>query len=68
MLITGLAPHALLGLLSCRTQDDQLRGVYYPQWAGLSNINHEFKKCPTGLSAACSYGDIFPIEAPSSLT
>ena len=35
-----LAPHGLLSLLSCRTQDHQPRGWHHPQWAGLSHINH----------------------------
>jgi len=44
-----LAPHGLLHLLSHGTQDHQPRGGTWPTTAGPSPVNHQLRKCPTGL-------------------
>lgn len=64
-----LAPHALLGLLSCRTQDDQLclgctthSGLDPP--TSIMNLKNVPQACLQPLLKEA----FFPIEAPSSLT
>ena len=61
-----LAPHSLLSLLSCRTQDHLPRGGPTHSELGSPTSTIDQENTPADLPPGQSYGDIFSVKIPSS--
>jgi hypothetical protein len=66
MLLTALLLNGLLSLSSYITQDQPAQEWHFPQGDGPVHINHQSRKCTTGLPTGQSTGGIFTTELLSS--